>query len=230
MRRRLVVLLACLCLVVGGCGKKSSSGASGTTTSSASGAGSGKSTPTKAGDPVHWPAPASAKVVGLAQAVGIEVGKFETLQHHVHAHLDVFIDGKHTVVPAALGIAIDDPAVHVFDDGALGKAYGGISKPCANPCISPLHTHGNSGVIHTESPTQIDHTLGQLFGEWDVKLTDTCVGEFCTPATPISVYVDGGEQPLAGASAIKLTAFREVAIVIGERPGVIPSKGDFNTD
>jgi hypothetical protein len=223
MRRRVLGIVLCLSLVAGGCGKKPSSNGG------TSGSVSGKATPTAASDPVHWPAPPPAKVVPLAQAVGITVGHFETLQHHVHAHLDVFIDGQHIKVPAALGITIDDPQVHQFPD-PLGTAYGGISKACANPCISPLHTHGPSGIIHTESPTDIDHSLGQLFGEWDVKLTDTCVGEFCKPAKPIAIYLNGRVQPLAGASQLKLTAFLEVAIVIGTKPPVIPSKADFNTD
>ncbi|MDQ1404283.1 MAG: hypothetical protein QOG03_2599 [Actinomycetota bacterium] len=217
------MVVVCLALVVAGCGKKSS-------TATPTTKGSGKATPVKAGDKVHWPAPASAKVVGLAQAVAITVGHFETLQHHVHAHLDVFIDGEHTVVPAGIGIAIDEPGVHVFPDPPIGKAYGGITKACANPCISPLHTHGNSGVLHTESPTDVDHTLGQLFGEWDVKLTDTCVGEFCLPDKAIVVYVDGALRPLKGAKDILLSAQREIAVVIGANPPVIPSKGDFSAD
>jgi hypothetical protein len=35
----------------------------------------------------------------------------EFLIHHAHAHLDVFVDGKPTLVPAGIGINIDDPEV-----------------------------------------------------------------------------------------------------------------------
>ena len=40
--------------------------------------------------------------------------------------------------------------------------------PCDKPCISPLHTHDVTGIIHTESSTHKDNTLGQLFVEWNV--------------------------------------------------------------
>jgi hypothetical protein len=61
-----------------------------------------------------------------------------------------------------------------------------------------------------------------------VRLDATCIGDYCTPATPIEVYVDGKAVPLASAGAIALTDQREIAIVIGERPDRIPSKGDFS--
>src|SRR5581483_12176207 len=93
----------------------------------------------------------------------------ERLAHHVHSHLDIFVDGQPKLVPAGLGIVISDPAVHHdvvdgFDE------YGGISVPCDHACISPLHTHDVSGVLHTESASDVDNTLGQLFTEWNVRL------------------------------------------------------------
>src|SRR5882724_11997757 len=39
---------------------------------------------------------------------------FQTLEHHVHAHLDVFLDGSPVTVPAGIGININNPAVHTF--------------------------------------------------------------------------------------------------------------------
>jgi hypothetical protein len=92
------------------------------------------------------------------------------LTYHVRSHLDVFPNGQEVTVPAGLGINIHDPDVHVFhnDDGADG--YGGINPPCTQACISPLHTHDVSGIVHTESSTRQDNRLGQLFVEWGVKL------------------------------------------------------------
>ena len=43
-------------------------------------------------------------MVALTEAAGLTAEKKESLQHHVHAHLDVFVDGKRVVVPAAIGI------------------------------------------------------------------------------------------------------------------------------
>ena len=71
----------------------------------------------------------------------------EHLQTHRHSHLDVFVDGVAVPVPAAIGIDITDPGVQHFPDNG---AYGGIEE-CAKPCISPLHTHDETGIIHTEA-------------------------------------------------------------------------------
>jgi hypothetical protein len=113
----------------------------------------------------------------------------EFLTNHAHAHLDVFVDGKPIVVPAGIGINIDDPEVRRFDEPDGSVAYGGITL-CTTPCISPLHTHDSTGIIHTESASPEPNTLGQFFTEWGVDLGDSCVGEFCSPE-PIAFCVNG---------------------------------------
>lgn len=221
MRWRSLVLVVLVVASLAGCGGDDDKGGTANPTADAEIGGTAA-----AGGPVAWPAPPAADVARAVQAAGLLLGPAETLIHHVHAHLDVFIDGKHRTVPAGLGIVITDPAVHHGTvDG--GPAYGGISPPCDHPCISPLHTHDISGVLHTESATADDNTLGELFAEWDVKLTDTCIGTYCAPATPIRIYVDGQPKPLASAPDIALTNLREIAIVIGTSPSRIPSEGDF---
>jgi hypothetical protein len=179
-------------------------------------------TPTSGGLP--WPAP--PKPMELARKAGLVPETAEYLTYHVHAHLDVFVNGKPVTVPAGLGINIDDPAVHhaVLDDGS--DAYGGIAPPCAQPCISPLHTHDTSGVIHTESKTPTPNRLGQLFTEWDVRLDSSCVGGYCKPEASVLVYVDGrlfDDNP----TTIELANHREIAIVIGTPPPEIPSHYSF---
>jgi hypothetical protein len=148
----------------------------------------------------------------------------------VHAHLDVFVDARKVTVPAGLGIDIDNPGVHEFPDSPPGSGetgYGGIDPPCATPCISPLHTHDVSGVIHTESATRKYNTLGQLFTEWGVELDEHCVAEFCEPDTDIAIYVKG-EPNTSDPRTIELTNFKEIAIVIGTPPAEIPAVGDFS--
>jgi hypothetical protein len=173
-----------------------------------------------------WPAPPDP--LQRASAAGLVPEPFETLIHHVHAHLDVFIDGAPVTVPAGIGINVNDPAVHHYViDGA--PAYGGISPPCAQPCISPLHTHTQSGILHTESPTAVDNTLGQFFVEWNVALTPTCVGGYCQPQWPIAVFVDG--QSFTGdPRTIALSNHKEIVIAIGHPPARIPSTANWNTD
>ena len=146
------------------------------------------------------------------------------MTNHVHAHLDVFVDGTPITVPAGIGIDTTNPDVRRFDEPDGTVAWGGIEL-CSTPCISPLHTHDQSGILHTESRTQQANTLGEFFTEWGVPLTESCVGEDCTK--PVAYYVDG--KPFTqDPRAIELTDHREIAIVIGTPPARIPSTADFS--
>jgi len=175
-----------------------------------------------AGQPATlWPRPANT--LDLAVAAGLRPDVREHVANHVHAHLDVFVDGQPIVVPAGIGINIDDPEVHHFDN-PIG--YGGI-RECAAPCISPLHTHAESGILHTESEEATPNTLGEFFDEWGVTLSRTCVGELC--AKPVAVYVNGVAST-DDPRSIELADHREIAIVIGTPPAVIPAIADFSRD
>jgi hypothetical protein len=167
-----------------------------------------------------WPAPTDP--LERTVEAGLEPAPKEFLANHVHAHLDVFADGEEIVVPAGIGINIDDPAVRKFDN-PIG--YGGIEM-CDQPCISPLHTHDETGIIHTESSDPEPHTLGQFFTEWGVDLSETCVGEHCAP-TPIAVYI-GGELSEGDPRAIELTDQKVIVVVVGTPPAEIPSTADFS--
>ena len=162
-----------------------------------------------------------------ARAAGLVPDTHETLFHHVHAHLDVFVNGERVTVPAGIGINIHDPGVHVFPDIAGATGYGGISVPCKTACISPLHTHDVTGIIHTESPTQVDNNLGEFFVEWGVKLDATCVDRYCRPDTKIAVYVNG-KLFTGDPRTIDLSNHKEIAIAIGTPPAEIPKVGDFS--
>jgi hypothetical protein len=175
--------------------------------------------PSPAASAISWPAPPNP--MQLAKDAGLTPETAERLQYHVHSHLDVLVDGQKVVVPAGLGIDITNPGVHTFDvDG--DKQYGGIDPPCNAPCISPLHTHDVSGVLHTESATRKNNTLGQLFVEWNVKLSATCVDTYCAPTTPVAIYVDG-KQFSGDPTTIALSNHKEIAIVLGTPPAQIPS-------
>ena len=175
--------------------------------------------PRPAHDAAPWAAPADS--LRLARAAGLTPEPAEQLAYHVHAHLDVFVNGKPVVVPAGIGINIHDPGVKSYDNPDGSKGYGGI-KLCGQPCISPLHTHDTSGVLHTESKTRTPNRLGQLFTEWHVRLDRTCVGGYCRPDS-IEMYVDG-KRYRGDPRAIGLTNLREISIVIGTPPSSIPSK------
>jgi hypothetical protein len=190
------IALACACALmvsmVGACGSSSKQ--------------SGATNTTKEAEP--WPAPADP--MARARAAGLVPEVAEELQYHVHAHLDVFIDGNPIIVPAGIGIDITNPKVHTFDDGNGQKSYGGITVPCDQPCISPLHTHDPDGVLHTESATRKENTFGQFLTEWGVTLQPNAV-----------VYVDG-QRFNADPKTITLSNFKEIAVVIGKAPDKIP--------
>ena len=210
MRRLLALLLAVL-VTAAACGDDATDGA---TTDEASPA---------SGPPPEWPAPPDP--LERTRAAGLEPEVREQLQVHRHSHLDVFFNGDSVTVPAGVGIDITDPGVQTFDDPG-GPAYGGIEE-CENPCISPLHTHDVTGILHTESTSDEFRTLGQFFVEWGVRLDDNCVGDYCTPETDIAVYVNG-DRDTGNPADIELADHTEIAIVIGSPPEDIPDTADFS--
>jgi hypothetical protein len=164
-----------------------------------------------------WPRPENT--LQLVRKASLVPATHEYFTYHVHAHLDVFVNGKAVTVPAGLGINIKDPGVQSGTvNGA--PAYGGISR-CVKPCISPLHTHDTTGVIHIEAKTQTTFTLGQLFTEWGVELDSTCVGGYCDPGES-AVFVNG-DRVSGNPASVQLADHQEIAIVIGTPPATIPS-------
>lgn len=125
----------------------------------------------------------------------------EGVATHIHAHLDIFVDGKRVTVPANVGI-----------------------NPGAN-YLTELHTHDTRGVIHVESPEENDEfALGQFFGEWAVYLDGRCVGAYCNG---LKWYVNG-EQQTGNPEGLVLQAHQEIAIVVGKLPQVIPKSYKFS--
>src|SRR4051794_30403881 len=88
-------------LVLAACGSSGDSGGDGSTAAAA-----GTSTATSivvavkppATGAAPWPAPPDP--MGLAAKAGLAGEPVERLQYHVHSHLDVFINGQRTEVPA----------------------------------------------------------------------------------------------------------------------------------
>jgi hypothetical protein len=189
---------------------------------SVAGAAAGASSPRPVKQPltggVPWPAPKDP--IHLARAAGLKPEPHETLQHHVHSHLDVFVNGKHVTVPAGIGIDIHDPGINSGPMPDHSIAYGGAN--CKDDCISPLHTHADYGLLHTESPTPVPNNLGEFFVEWGVRLDSTCVGGYCKPDDSVLIYVNG-KRYTKDPRKILLLNHTEIAIVIGSLPKKIPS-------
>ena len=145
-------------------------------------------------------APWGTAIAGLAdrlQVLGLPALTQEGAVTHIHQHLDLFVDEHPIPVPG--GIGIND-----------------------NSFISPIHTHDTTGVIHVESPTKQQLTLGQFFAIWGVRFTARRVGGYrSTTRRPIRVYLDG--KPYRGdPTGLVLASHEEIAVVIGKSPGRIP--------
>ncbi len=126
--------------------------------------------------------------VGLA---GLNLGRMGTAEHY-HVHLDIIVDGKSVNVPANIGIDMN------------------------NGAMSAVHTHTADGIVHIEAGTKGQpFTLGQLFTQWDVKLSSTQVGSFTAGGgKSLNVYVNGtnvGGDP----ALIRLAERQEIAIIFG---------------
>jgi len=150
-----------------------------------------------------WPAPSDA--AAAVRAAGLPMLTAEGAVEHIHAHLDVLVDGRAVPVPADIGI---------------DRSRGGIS---------PLHTHDYSGVIHIESPVKRQFSLGEFFSEWGVGLSADNVGGLrTTDSKNVRVFVNGTQQT-GNPAAIAFGPHDEVALVYGTlQPGeTIPAKYDF---
>ena len=108
-----------------------------------------------------WPALASAATTTPRGAVdGVKCAPIEQLLYHIHAHLQVYVDGQPRALPAAIGL---------IGPVALRTPYGPFYG--AQRCYFWLHTHASDGVIHIESPSVRVYTLGNFFDEWRQPLS-----------------------------------------------------------
>jgi hypothetical protein len=117
---------------------------------------------------------------------------YEPLFLHIHVWLQIFINNQKVVIPGAVGI--QNPAIEGQTNG--GYIYGAGT----NSCFEPVHTHDNSGIIHIESATNTNYTLGQFFDIWSVSYQYALVGTSKQPivfnSTDILGYKDNSTGTL----------------------------------
>jgi hypothetical protein len=150
-----------------------------------------------------WPTPADASAA--VAAAGLPMLTAEGATEHIHAHLDVLVDGHAVAVPAGIGI------------------------DAKNRGISPLHTHDDSGVIHIESPVKRQFSLGEFFSEWQVSLSADNIGALrAGDNKALRVFVNGALRQ-GNPAAITFAPHDEIAVVYGiaESGETIPAKYDF---
>lgn len=142
------------------------------------------------------------------QAIGLPALGTEGQVLHIHQHLEIFVNGQSVPVPTDIGVP---------PDGSF---------------ISPVHTHSPDGIIHVESPTHRDFTLGQFFDVWGVKFTSTCIGGYCNSGgATVAVYANG--HKVAGdPGRILLASHEEIVVTYGtasQLPNPMPSSFTFPT-
>lgn len=154
-------------------------------------------------------APWGAEIPNLParlKAIGLPALSAEGTTLHIHQHLDIFIDGKTTPVPANIGI----------------NQVAGF--------ISDIHVHDGTGVIHVESPTVQTFTLGQFFDIWGVKFTKDAIGGYVVSGEKTLKVYSNGTLYQGDPRELQLQAHQEIVIVYGtdaETPQSIPSSYAF---
>ena len=139
------------------------------------------------------------------EAMGLP-GLSDTISH-IHAHLEIFVDGKKEPVPANIGV---DPATGF---------------------TSPLHTHPTApdnpeGTIHMEADQPYDFTLGQFMNVWGVKFSDSQIGSLKSKGEQkLQVYVNG--QLVKDPVNVVMQEHDIVVIGYG-KPGSFPKEPKFN--
>lgn len=120
---------------------------------------------------------------------GIRCDRMEGNVFHIHAHLAIVQNGKDLPLPADLGHSL----------------VGG--------CLYWIHTHGDDGIVHIESPVFRQFTLGQLFDVWGQQLGRTAAGP-ARARSPLHVWVNG--RPYRGdPRAIDLNQHTVITVQAG---------------
>jgi hypothetical protein len=135
---------------------------------------------------------------------GIRCDTMEFTMFHIHAHLDIFVDGKPFTVPSQIGI---DPE---------GR------------CLYWLHTHDDSGIIHIESPVERQFTIGNFIDIWNRTFNNTQLFD-TNPTIALSMFVNGAKVPTdTGLRNVNINAHDEIALVFGPiQADKIPTRYEF---
>jgi hypothetical protein len=149
---------------------------------------------------------------GGGTADGIPCDASEQVAYHIHAHLAVFVNGASRSIPYGIGVVT--PSVTDTPQGP----YAGATR-----CYYWLHTHASDGVIHVESPTARQYTLGNFFDIWRQPLGRTQVG----PATgAVTAYVNGARYT-GDPRGIVLREREDIQLDVGT-PTVPPQPLDWS--
>jgi hypothetical protein len=212
---RATLAVGAAALAIAGCGSSSSgssspSAKSTTSTPAVVGPTLGPAFPSMTGLPgilltaPPWSANNSSQLQIRLRRIGLPPLSAEGQVVHIHQHLDIYVNGKHVTLPAFVGIGTD--------------------------YISELHTHDTTGVMHVESPTASEFSLGQFFAVWGVRLDSKCIGSLCSTATKkLRAWVNG--KPVSvNPTRIVLESHQEIVLAYGtaaQVPAPVPASYTF---
>jgi hypothetical protein len=114
---------------------------------------------------------------------------------HIHVHMDIFVNGQHTPIPALIGLE--------------------------NTCLYWLHTHTPDGIVHIESPKQMDFTIGEFFDIWKSTRSG-----YPTATNGPEIFVNGNLAS-TNLSTTKMNTHDEIVIVYGDVPQNMPTFYQF---
>ncbi|MGH2945287.1 MAG: hypothetical protein ACRDPC_03315 [Solirubrobacteraceae bacterium] len=131
-------------------------------------------------------------------AAGVSTMAAPSANEHTHPRLAVWANGQRVPVPADIGI---DPR---NDPGQMAG----------------LHTHDDSGTIHTEG--QADATLGQFFAVWGVPFSEDRLGPYrAGNGGVVQLWVDG--KPSTAFGALGLADGQDIRIAFGPKRATPPA-------
>ncbi len=161
------------------------------------------------------PGASLASIAGAASGKpvdGIRCEASAQVVYHIHTHLAVFVNGAPQSIPYGIGVVTPE---------VTQTALGPFAE--ATRCYYWLHTHAGDGVIHVESPTRREYTLGDFFAIWGQPLSGQRVG----PVTgTVAVYVNGTRYA-GDPRAIVLTEHEDIQLDVGT-PVVPPEPVDWS--
>ena len=141
-----------------------------------------------------------------------------TLGLHHHAHLSLYLNGKLSAIPVAVGMYQPAPVTSGYTTGGT--------------CNYDLHTHDATGIIHVEAQSAGAYTLGEFFRIWGKPLSATNVAG---TAGSVQAYTaqDNGSGTTGAFTAfagdpnsIPLLEREEIVIEVGPpfvQPSMLPS-------
>jgi len=197
----LAVIVAVVVVIIISSGGGSGGGGGGSTASAKSGGETGVPAGAQVGLQ-DGSAPWKPEYTQLAQRLqAFNFPQQTDIGYHVHAQLNIYVNGKQTTVPANVGI---DPQ---------GRF------------ISPIHTHDTSGVVHMESTKYYPFTLGEFINVWGVYFTNNQLGGYkAGNGNVLQLWINN--KQIADPVNYKMKP-HDVMILGYGKPGSFPHKKTF---